>query len=201
MGPTTGERAHCTPSPPPSPCTVGDRDTARAEAHDGAVAAARRLGIPTLLATALAIQGHVAVQRRPPRALAAIDEAIGLFEAGAGDTLYSLSLIDAAVLRAVAGDMVGAARGRPYRGRRLRPQREPASLNDAIAVATVVLAAYPERLEAAAILDGTRHGPVIGHFPPTWSVIHQPRIDAAVEHVASGLGPDAFATPNAVAQR
>ena len=62
---------------------VGDRDTARTEADRG-LAVARRLGIPTLLANALAAQGHALCNDDPREALAALDEAIGLFEAGAG---------------------------------------------------------------------------------------------------------------------
>lgn len=44
-----------------------------------------------------------------------------------------------------------------------------------------------------ATLDGARHGPVLGPYPPLYSAAHQARIDAARDHADATLGPDAFA--------
>jgi hypothetical protein len=45
----------------------------------------------------------------PQAALVAIDEAIGLYDAGAGDVMLPTTLMDAAVLRLIAGNPAGAA--------------------------------------------------------------------------------------------
>jgi len=43
------------------------------------------------------------------------------------------------------------------------------------------------------MIDGARHGPALVHIPLTYSAIHQHRIDAAREQVATNLGPDELA--------
>jgi hypothetical protein len=62
----------------------------------------------------------------------------------------------------------------------------------AVAVASLVLAGHHSVL-AAATVHGARHGPVLGYLPLASAGIHQPRIDAALEHVANALGHDAYA--------
>ena len=171
---------------------AGDDDSARAEVQQ-ALAVARRLGIPTLLALALALQGHAHCNDNSQGALAAIEEAIGLIEAGAGDSLYPMLLMDAAVLRTDAGDMAGAARTLRTAVDHAVRTGDRTHVTDAVAVATFVLAGHPARLAAAATLDAARHGPVLGPIPATFSAIHQTRIGTAREHVTSSLGPDAAA--------
>jgi hypothetical protein len=63
---------------------------------------------------------------------------------------------------------------------------------DAVALAILVFAGRADSFEAAAAADGALHGPALVHIPPLWTGIHQPRIDAALEHVATTLGDDAF---------
>ena len=176
---------------------IGDRDLARTEAHRS-VAVARRLAIPTVLAMSLTLQASALCIDDPRAALAAADEAIGLYDKGAGEVMLPAALMDAAVLRSVAGDAPGAARaaGRAVdQGARNGDQSCVAS---AVKVATLVLAASREGGEAPAILNGARHGPALGNLPTTHAGIHRERIDAALDHVARTLGPDAY---NAAQQR
>ncbi len=143
---------------------VGDGDTARAEAHR-AVAVARRLAIPTLLATALTIQGHWLCADHSPDALAAIDEAIGLFDTGAGDLLFATALMDAAVLRAVSGDPAGTADAARRAVDYAAHNGSRVFVADAVAVATLVLAGRPKSGAAAATANGARRGSALGLIP------------------------------------
>ena len=172
---------------------VGARETSRAEAHRH-LTIARQMGVPTYLAASLADQGHTLCTDSPNEALAALEEAIGLFatEAG-GDNQYGSALMDVAVLRAASGDVAGAAHAADaaiHQAARTGNRPEAA---DAVAIAAIVLAGHPDRLDAAATADGARHGPVLGPIPATFSAIHKARIDATVERVAASLGTDAFA--------
>ena len=67
---------------------AGDHDTARSEAQRG-LAAARRIGAPSLLATALCMHATAISEDNPGEALAAAEESVRLTEAGAGDAGYS----------------------------------------------------------------------------------------------------------------
>ena len=82
--------------------------------------------------------------------------------------------MDAAVLRAVAGDLAGAAHAARDRGRPLRPQRQPdlrrltrSPSRPSCSPATPTVAWRPPPL------DGARHGPVLGQIPPTYTA-HPP---------------------------
>ena len=177
---------------------VGDHTGALTEARD-LVAMARRLGVPTRLAGALSIYAHIVGNEDPLQALAALDEALTLYDEGSvgGEALYASALMDAAVLRAASGDIAGAARAaRTALDFSAHTGNRP-DATDAIAIAAVVLAACPDGLDVAATLDGAREGPTLGAIPPQTSGIHQYRIDAAREHAAAGLGPDAFAAARA----
>ena len=142
----------------------------------------------------LAIQGHVLCDDKPHEAVAAIDEAIGLFEAGAANTLYYLSLIDTTVL-APRRPVTASAQAHTPRIAvdEFARAGNRASLDDSFAATTILFAAQPERLEVAATVDSARHGDVFGQIPLTWSAIHQTRIDAALELVATTLDTDAYA--------
>ena len=172
---------------------VGDRETARAEAHRH-LTIARQMGVPTYLAASLANQGHTLCTDSPNEALAPLEEAIGLFatEAG-GDNQYGSALMDVAVLRAASGDVAGAAHAAEAAIHQAARTGNRPDTADAVAVAAIVLAGHPDRLDAAATADGARHGPVLGPIPATYSAIHKTRIDDAVERVAASLGTDAFA--------
>ena len=101
--------------------------------------------------------------------------------------------MDAAVLRAAAGDVAGAAgAARAAIHQTARAGNRPDAA-DAVALAVVVLADLPDRFDAAATLLGVRHGPVLGHIPPTYSAVHQGRIDVAREHITARLGTDEIA--------
>ena len=58
----------------------------------------------------------------------------------------------------------------------------------------MVFAGHPDSLGAAATLEAARDGPVLGPIPPGWARIHQPRIDAALDHIATSLDQGAYAS-------
>ena len=122
------------------------------------------------------------------------DEAIGLYENGAGEVLFPAALMNAAVLRSVAGDKSGAALAARRAVDHASHNGDRSCVASAVKVATLVLAASSVSGEASATLDGARHGPVLGDLPMTYAGIHQARIDAALDQVARALGPDALNT-------
>ena len=129
-----------------------------------ALAGARRVGAPTLLAGALGIHAFAVCDDHPDEALAAAEESVRLTEAGAGDTGYSLALSLGANVRAAAGDHAGAARAL-----RTAIVHEAGTGNrthgDAVNRTALVLAGLPDTFEAAATLAGAVAGPVLGVFP------------------------------------
>ncbi len=170
---------------------TGDHDTARSEVLQG-VAVARRVGMPSLLAAALSIHGQVLCDENPQDALSALDEAIRLFEAGAGNVMYPPTLMISAVLRAGAGNLTGAVRAvHTVVGQAVRNGRRP-DLADGVAIAALVLAGNPDSYVAAATLGGARHGLSLGQIGAIYSAIHQGRYDRALEQVATSLGHDAY---------
>ena len=172
--------------------SIGDHATARSEAQRS-VAVSRQLGQPTALANSLALQGHFLCNVRPEEALALLEPAIGLYEAGAADAMYASALADVAVLRAESADSSAAARAARTALRHTARVGARPNVADQVEVAAVVLASLAAGFTTAATLDAARHGPVLGHIPPTYTAIHQARIDAARERVAAGLGAETFA--------
>jgi hypothetical protein len=171
---------------------VGDFDTARSEARQ-AVAAARLVRSPTLLAHALSAHARTLSEENPEEALAAAEEVIGLVEAGAANNSYTPALQSAALLRSRRGDRLGAAQAihaaiehESHTGNRLTFAAD-------ITVAVVVLADQPSGFEAAATLAGACRGPVLGHLPAFLGAPHRDRYDQVLADLADTLGDEANA--------
>ncbi len=81
--------------------------------------------------------------------------------------MFSLALMDAAVLRSVAGDLAGAAHAARRAVDQAAHKGGRPSAADAVAAAALVLAGRSDSGVAAATVDGARHGAVLGHLPPT----------------------------------
>jgi hypothetical protein len=114
-----------------------------------------------------------------------------------GQTQYGGALMDAAVLRAASSDIGGAVHAARAAIHRAAHTGNRPDTTDAVAIAVIGLASSPDRLDAAATVDGVRHCPVLGHIPAIYASIHQSRIDAAREHVITTLDADADAYASA----
>ena len=171
---------------------VGDFDTARSEARR-AVASARLVRSPTLLAHALSAYARTISKENSEEALAAADEVIGLVEAGAADNSYTPTLQTAALLRSSRGDGLGAARAMHTAiGHESHAGNRPTFTAD-LTVAVVVLAGRPDSIEAAATLAGAITGPVLGHLHAFLGGLHRDRYEQALADLAATLGDDAYA--------
>ena len=85
----------------------GDFDAAIEESR-AATRAARALGNPTALVTALYAEGLAHVEDDPAHALAAFDESLALTAAGASDIVYGEIQEQSIRLRTILGDLRGA---------------------------------------------------------------------------------------------
>ncbi len=166
---------------------AGDHDTARSQARLS-VSRNRALSNPSMLAHALVNEGHVLCTQSPTEALALLDEAMPLLEAGLVDSVYSGALLDVAFLRAPA-DLARAARAASTAIGVLARTGNRSNIADAIAMAAFVTAAHPAYREVAVTLDGARRGPLLGHIPALFTTPYQPRLDATSEDVVAGLDP------------
>jgi predicted ATPase/class 3 adenylate cyclase len=169
---------------------VGDHDTARSVSRSG-FAAAKRLGVPGMLATALGTHARTLSDQDPEQALAAADECIRLVEAGAGnENIYGAAQQTAAILRSAKGDVEDAAHairaGIEYNAR----AGNRLNLAVDVPIAIVVLASRPRGLQAAATLTGAATGPVLGHFDALLDV--RDRYESAVTKVTDALGSDDY---------
>jgi hypothetical protein len=170
---------------------IGDREAALSQAQL-ALASAREVGSPSLLAGALSVYARIISDSSPESALAAAEESIGLVEAGASDGNYSAALQTAAQLRAARGDVAGASRAAHAAAVHEARVGSPTMMATFIAVAVVVLASHPDGFQAAATLTGAGGGPVLGLFPQFWRVARRDTYDRALAHVAAGLGDDEY---------
>ena len=169
----------------------GDDDTARAEA-ERALAGARRIGAPTLLAGALYLHAFAVCDDHPDEALAAAEESVRLTEAGAGDIGYSLALSLGATLRAAAGDHAGAARALRTAVVHEAGTGNRNSMATAVNRTALVLAGLPDTFEAAATLAGAITGPVLGVFPVVLTPPQQDRYRQRLAQVAATLGAERY---------
>jgi predicted ATPase len=170
---------------------MGDTEGAEA-ATKRVLVSARRDGIPTVLATALAGFARVVFEHSPEEALAAAEESIGLVEAGAGDLAYDMALHTAAVIRAGRGDTGGAAqaiRTALNHGARIGDRLYFAV---SIWIAGFLLAGRPDGFEAAATLGGAVSGPVLGHQATSIIAINRDGYERALASAAAGLGQAAY---------
>ena len=170
---------------------IGDRESARSQAQL-ALAFAREVGSPSLLAGALSAYARIISESSPESALVAAEESIGLVDAGASDGNYSAALQTAAQLRAARGDAAGAARAAHAAALHEARVGSRPMMATFIAVAVVVLASHPEGFQAAATLSGAGSGPVLGMFPQFWRVARRDTYDRALAHVAAGLSDDEY---------
>jgi predicted ATPase/class 3 adenylate cyclase len=170
---------------------IDDGPTARSDA-DQAVAYARQIRSPTLLAQALAGRAQAYTDLEPGKALAAAEESVQLIEAGAGSTPYAWVLLTAAVLHSARGDTASAAKAiRAATTHEARTGGSRTILVTLVALAAQVLARHADRLDAAAILSGAVTGPVFGHVQMLQRTA-QLGFDLAMSDVASALGAQAY---------
>jgi predicted ATPase/class 3 adenylate cyclase len=165
-------------------------DLAGAREHaDFAVPLARTTRNPSLVAASLFGEALSALQTDPDRALAAIDESIGLTQSGASNVVLGFVLAMRAKLRAIAGDSTGALTD-------LREAVASATEKTDMIVLVTGLGRGVEILarlgvdELAAVLDGFVTGPMrpLDSLPrEEW-----PDRDEALEQARRALGQDGF---------
>jgi len=169
---------------------MGDDDSAGPLAQQ-AVASARRVQSPSVLAYALAAQARALADRTPDKALGAAEEAIRLVEAGAGDTTYTAALQTVGWLLVASGDIAGAARAVHTAIRYETGTGNRMMIASALPIAVVVLSSHPESFPAAAELSGAINGPVLEQFPVFLGSNKDP-FERALAEVASALGPGTY---------
>ena len=170
---------------------AGDQDTARPAAQE-ALAIARTVGAPTLLANALSAYSRTVLDENPTEALAAAEESMRLIEAGANDTSYNFVAQTAALVRSARGDYVGAALAiHAGLDHYVRVGRR-SLLSSLVAVAALVLAGLRDTSEAAATLCGAVSGPELGRFP-TFLPHAAARYEQTLAELEVTLGPDTYA--------
>jgi len=167
--------------------STGDYATARSEAQL-ALAAARRIGAPTVLAATLVNHAIAISEDNPDETLAAADESVQLTEAGAGDTAYSAAPSIGAMPRAAHGYHAAAARATRIAVAHAARTGHRAYLGLDVTVAALVLSGRADTFEAAATLAGAVAGPVFGFstawLNPQWQNRYQQRLAEA----AAALG-------------
>jgi hypothetical protein len=170
---------------------MGDRDTAQLKATE-AVTVMRRIGWPSVLASALGIYASVLVEIDRDAALAAATEATALVDAGAGGNALSMAPQAAAVALVSRGDVASAARAIS----RAVAYGARVGDKDGVAVSVVfavlVLAANQESRHAAAVLAGTLAGAVFGRLD-AFATVDRRRYERCLDKVAASLGADDFA--------
>ncbi len=169
---------------------MGDQETARHEARQ-AVASARRVGAPSLIAGALAACAQVHLTN-PEEALAAADESVRLVDAGAGDSVYGAALQTAALLRSGNKDAVGAAEAASAALQHTARSGNRSALPDSLAVAAVVVARGGAQDFEATRLAGALNGPVLGAFPLFMGSGPRALYDRVLASAANALGQDAY---------
>ena len=170
---------------------LGDHAAARAAAA-GAVVEARRSGLPSFLAGALTVYGHYQCEVDPQEADRSLGEAIGLFESLGGGSIYPGALMDMAVLRAAEGDVPRAADLARTSVEHFVRDGYRQNLADALSAVTTIFAEHYVGGDAAATVDGARHGPVLGQLLSGFLAPHRSRVEVARERVAADLGADAY---------
>jgi len=172
----------------------GDYAVAKSEAAH-AVALARSVGSPTLLAVALCSHALALSDSDPDIALAAAEESIRLVEAGAGNSVYSTSLQTAATLRWAKGDRAGAAMAlRAAVAHEYRIGGSRAVLGTLVALVALLLAGSPETFDAATTLSGAVKGPVFGHIQLYLRPAQRDQYARDLAKASTSLGTDAYAS-------
>jgi hypothetical protein len=169
--------------------TAGDVSLACAEGEE-ALRRARAVECPSVLCAALFELGWALSDDDPERALAMLEESIALTRGGAGDSTFAPALGVGCVLRARAGDLIGA----------FEFFAETVEFTSAGGLRTTLLGSifwgvellvYLERLRSAAVVYGiVREGPLeagINRYSES------PQWVKAVETCRSVLGADGFA--------
>ena len=178
---------------------AGEWGTARAEAT-ALLAAARRLGYPTLLASALAIYARQVWSEETDEALAAAEEAIALVERGAGglqqtgvgENNYSAALQTAAMARARRGEVVQAVQAlRSALAHQSRLGNRMVASTD-LGVAVIVLGDIPSGLDTAVTLAGALRGPALARFPAYLAGPERAAFERVLDEARTALGDAAF---------
>ena len=173
----------------------GEFATARTEATQ-LLGVARRLGYPTLLASALAIYARMIWSEQTDEALAAAEEAISLVERGAGGTTqtgvgennYSAALQTAAMARVRRGEAAPALRAlRAALAHQARLGNRMVASTD-LGVAVIVLGAVPGGYEPAATLAGALQGPALARFPAYLAAPERAAFDRCLDEARRSLG-------------
>lgn len=136
--------------------------------------------------------GHYQCEVDPQEADRSLGEAIGLFESLGGGSIYPGALMDMAVLRAAEGDVPRAADLARTSVEHFVRDGYRQNLADALSAVTTIFAEHHVGGDAAATVDGARHGPVLGQLLSGFLAPHRSRVEVARERVAAALGPDAY---------
>jgi hypothetical protein len=177
----------------------GEFATARTEATE-LLAVARRLGYPTLLASALAIYARMIWSEETDEALDAAEEAISLVERGAGgltqtgvgESNYSAALQTAAMARVRRGEPGPALRAlRAALIHQSRLGNRMVASTD-LGVSVIVLGAVPGGQEAAVTLAGALQGPALARFPAYLAPLERTAFDQRLDEARRSLGVDRY---------
>jgi predicted ATPase len=167
---------------------LGDQAEARREA-EAALAVARKVGWPALLASALTISARTKPEGSADQALAEASEVLRLLDAGAGaDAMYGPAGQTLASLLANRGDIASAAEVLASTITRCVDAGDRLTVGPCILRATMVVGSHPGSETTTATLAGTR--PALGY--PFLSPSDEARYQEVVDRARAVLGPTGF---------
>jgi predicted ATPase len=168
---------------------AGDLDLARTVAT-GALAVARRSGVPAVMAASMALMARTLPDDRADEALALAIESMRIVDEGAGgESSYGAAAQTAAMLLASHADSPGAARALHRAVSYSAARGELVTNASNIGIAVFVLAGGGD-LAGAATLGGATEGPELARR--FLSPDHRRRYDEALSDVAHALGPGEY---------
>ena len=171
---------------------TGDHATATAQAQL-ALARARQIGAPSLLAVSLCTYAWGVCEDDPDDGLAAAEESIRLTEAGAGDIGYSGASQVAAMLRAARGDHAAAAGAMRAAVDRDARAGQRTLIGIDVTFAALVLAGVADTCQAAATLAGAVTGPELGFSLAFLTPYQRERYEHGLTKAAAVLGTRRYA--------